>query len=145
MSGRDTLEMLSAAGLFAQGAAEQRAANANARGLEANAAMAKNSAFYEEALARNANEQEIGRQIAAAGQAGATGSAFEVIRQNAVNAEMDALAVRYRGDIERAGYLSQAQAARREGKNAMTSRATAAGTSYLLNEMRRRSGGLRVT
>jgi hypothetical protein len=115
------------------GIGDQKAANYNAKLIEAQARQAAEASSYDEAALRRQQRQEIASQVASIGSRGldVSGSIVDVIRQNAANAEMDALALRYRGQIEQAGYKSQAQMKRYEGKQALYSGIAGAGSKLL--------------
>lgn len=83
--------------------AENEAQNAIAAGQAANA---------REEQQRRAARQVLGEQKAALAQAGIGmgGSAADIAEQSAINAEMDALGIRYEGEMERRQFLQRSTA-----------------------------------
>ena len=120
-------------GKVAAGVGDYKAANYNAKLLNVQAAQAAHGAAYDEAALRRQQRQDLAAQVAEIGSRGidASGSIVDVIRQNATNAEMDALALRYKGQIEQAGYKSQAATKRYEGRQALFSGLAGAGSKML--------------
>lgn len=93
---------------------EQDAATQGANATQALAnmqAVEAQSSANEEAQRRTSG-QYLGRQRAALGDSGTgslgSGSNFDVARQSAVNAELDALNVRYAGELRGSQYLQSA-------------------------------------
>jgi hypothetical protein len=122
-----------ATGDLIQGLDAKRAAdyNATARQMEARATLQQSAG--QEQQQRQKGREALGRQAAAVGQAGIGygGSAAGVMNQSAVNAELDAQNVRYRGQFTAYGYNTQAQADRYEGNVALTRGALLAGGQLL--------------
>ena len=98
-----------AASSVAQGVSQENALkyNAGIYGDEATTAVAQG--YQAEATQRRKNAAMLGSMTAAAGQAGAGygGSAGRSIDQSAVNAELDALNIRYKAGLQKWGYQQQ--------------------------------------
>jgi len=126
-------QLAGAGGRLAEGYGEMQSANYNANVLNAQANQVANNAGMEEAKLRREQRQEIGRQIASVGSSGLdfSGSVTDVIRQNIENQEMDALTLRYRANIDRAGLKAQAKMKQYEGKQAMYGGVAGAGGKLL--------------
>jgi hypothetical protein len=109
--------MFNAGGALAQGQAGYNAGqyNAQQRTMEGNAAM--DQALAQEAQTRVKNREDLGKQAAAVGAAGIGygGSSGRVMDQSAVNSELDALNVRYRGAFTKYGYDAEAALAKYQG------------------------------
>lgn len=120
-------------GSYQQGKDASDAAAYNAAALRQQAGITSAQGYEEEARQRQVNADMTGRQIAAEGTAGAGygGSNGDVVRQSAVNAELDARSIRYRAAIQRSGYLAQADNMDREGKAARRSGILKAGAQLL--------------
>ncbi len=101
-----------AEGAQQEGAIRQQAALAdyNARVSEANAAAVGQQTSAAEDAHRRRVREFMGAQRAAfaANGGGFDGSNADVARQTAVEAELDALTIRYKGNLERAGLLADA-------------------------------------
>lgn len=126
-------QALSGAGKALEGYGEMQAGKYNARVLNAQARQVATNTGMEEARLRRQQAQELAAQVAEVGSRGIapSGSIVDVIRQNADNAEMDALTLRYRGEIERAGLKAQAKMAAYEGKQKMYAGLSGAGSKML--------------
>jgi hypothetical protein len=88
--------------------------------LEANQGKeAQMQAARDEEQQRRESAQFLGRQRAALAQSGASagGTAGLLLDQSAVLAELDALNIRYGGNLRGAGLLYQAGATRRQGRS----------------------------
>lgn len=108
-------------------AAAVRAGNAQKAATEYNAIMAEQGAKSElqqagerEAAKRRQTAMILGTQRAAIAQSGGGmgGSAADVMQQSATNAELDALTLRYEGELRARGMQSSAVAERFAGRNA---------------------------
>lgn len=103
-----------------QGAkAQQAAANYNAQILEQNAATERQQANLREETQRRQARQVLGAQAASLAQAGiglGGGSAADLMEQSATNAELDALSIRYEGDMRARGLLASAEQERYQGR-----------------------------
>lgn len=130
-----------AVGAIAQGNAQaaqfdsQAAAaryNANIQRQQAEAAAQQ--AGMREELQRRQARQVMGRQVAAGAQSGVnitTGTAADVFRQSLYDAEMDALNIRYEGELNRVGLLNQASLSDWEASVAKRNSKTAQRAGYL--------------
>jgi hypothetical protein len=109
---------ISALGSIQQGKSAQSAANANADNLEQNAAIERSQANQREEAKRREARMILGNQRAGFAQAGGGmgGSAADVMRQSSINAELDALTLRYEGDLRARGMQAEAQQERFAGK-----------------------------
>lgn len=109
-----------AAGSVIEGIGAQRSANYNARLADQNAGIATMQAASEEARSRNDAARLAGEQVASYGASGVTleGSPMTVMRESAVNAEMDALSIRYQGALKSRAYRAEADQQRFAGKQA---------------------------
>jgi hypothetical protein len=124
----------------AQAQAAQNAANYNATIKRQQAASELQQANAREEQQRRGSRQLLGQQRAALAQAGigAGGSALDIEEQSADRAELDALTMRYEGDLRAKGLLAAAEGAEYEGRaaiaagqNAMTGAYLSAGASLL--------------
>ena len=130
-----------AVGAIAQGNAQaaQYDAQAQAAAYNANIQRQQSSAVAQqtsarEDLQRKQARQIIGRQVAAGAESGVnitTGSASDLFRQSLYDAEMDALNIRYEGELNRVGLLNQAALSDWEGQVAKKNSKTAQRTGYL--------------
>lgn len=120
-----------AIGAIQQGAAAESAANYNAAMMERDAVSERQLASEREAAKRRETTAILASQRAAFAQSGGGmgGSAADVMRQSGINAELDALTLRYEGDMRARGLESGAVSERYAGKQAKTqSYFNAAGT-----------------
>jgi hypothetical protein len=124
----------------AQAQAAQGAANYNATIKRQQAALELQQANAREEQQRRGTRQVLGQQRAALAQAGIGmgGSALDIEEQSADRAELDALTIRYEGDLRSKGLLAAAAGAEYEGRaaiaagqNAMTGAYLSAGASLL--------------
>lgn len=94
--------------------------------------MASEAALQEEVTQRHSARQFLGRQAAAFAEAGVgPGSSTAVMNQSAVNAELDALNIRYKGQLTKFGYDYNSQSAIREGRSAVRNSNLMAGATLL--------------
>ena len=109
-----------ALGAIQQGNAAKGAANYNAGILEQNAANERQQAGAREDAQRRRAAMVLGTQRAAFAQSGGGmgGSAADVMEQSAINAELDALTLRYEGDLRARGMQAEATSERFAGKQA---------------------------
>lgn len=123
--------IVSAAAAFSQGTAEAagyemqaQAADYQARVADINAQASAQQYSAEEERVRREARQVMGAQRAAIAQSGVGfgGSSADIMRQSSIQAELDALNIRYAGSLERTGLLNEAGAQR---FNAAQSRANA--------------------
>ena len=124
-----------AIGAIQAGQAAQDEANAraqaniyNAKVKDMQAGIARQQANAREEQQRRRGRQLLGKQRVALAEAGigAMGSALDIAEESATRAELDALTIRYEGDLESRGLLADAEQERYEskvnvmaGKNAM--------------------------
>jgi hypothetical protein len=124
---------LSAGQQYAQGQAQKKIGEYNAKIAESeNKAELDQAARSEESLRRE-NSQLLAKQRAAIAQsgAGAGGTNGMLADQSAVLAELDALNTRYTGAIRGEGLLSQARAYRLGGRTAGKGAGLLAGSALL--------------
>lgn len=108
--------------------AQQAAADYNARVMEQNAATERQQANAREEMQRRQARQVLGEQAAGLAQAGiglGSGSALDVMQQSATNAELDALSIRYEGDLRARGLLASAEQESYQGRVARMNARTA--------------------
>lgn len=107
-----------AAGNAAAGT-EKANAEAQAGVMEANAAATRREAAAKEAMVRRQGRAVIGKQRAAMAQAGiaGAGTALNVEEQSLIDAELDALTVRYNGMNQAESLLHAARNTRAAGRN----------------------------
>lgn len=124
---------LSAVGMVQQGQAQAQASRYNAQIAEQNAVQARQKAAFDEQMRREQLERVQGAARAAIGKSGSdfSGSALDVMAQNAAAAELDALAIRYGGEVRAAGAESQARLDRFQGDQARTGGYFGAGARLL--------------
>jgi hypothetical protein len=125
--------VVSAGGAVYAGAQEEKAAKKNERIALDAAAAAKEKAAYEEAAHRERVRKLISSQRAAYGKSGVdtTGTPLLVLEDTAKQGELDALAIRYGGDVEEARRKSEASLYKLQGNTAKTSGYIGAGKSLL--------------
>lgn len=110
--------------------AGQNAANYNAQMMEYNAANQRAVAAQQEDAQRRQARQILGAQRAAVSQSGIglMGSAADIMQQSATDAELDALSLRYEGDLRARGMLAEAEQSRYQGQiSGMNARAEQTG------------------
>lgn len=138
---------MSAMGAIQQGQAAEAEAQARANALRRDALIKQMQAGVERQQANLREEQQrrqsrglLGKQRAAVAQAGVGfgGSALDVMEDSANKAELDALTIRYEGDIRSRGLLADAEGDRYaaevaivKGKNAKKAAYISAGASIL--------------
>jgi len=125
--------LVSGAGSLVQGQDANTAGNYNARMLAMQAHTAQSQALADEQTQRRQAREVLGEQAASLAQAGGGygGTTAGVIDQSAVNAELDALNIRYGGTMKASGLLAQAAAARYAGKAGRTQSYFLAGSDLL--------------
>lgn len=113
--------------------AQQDAANYNATIEAQGATTARQQANAREEAQRRATRQFLGEQRAGLSQAGIglDGSAADVHGQSAANAELDALNIRYEGELDARGLLAQSALTRHEGQVAGVNARTARRAGYM--------------
>ena len=144
---------MQAYGAIEEGKANQQEANAraqaniyNAKVKDMQAGIARQQANAREEQQRRKARQLLGTQRAAISESGIglMGSALDIAEESSTRAELDALTIRYEGELESKGLLADAEQERYEskvnvmaGKNAMRG-AYLSATSAIL------SGGARA-
>lgn len=125
--------LFSAAGAVTQGADANSAANANAAALGQQAHVAQSQAYADEQTQRRQSNQVLGEQAAAIAQAGGGmgGTSAKVAEQSGINAELDALNIRYGGTMKASGLMAQAQAEKAQGRSALVQSGFLAGANLL--------------
>ncbi len=111
---------MSAIGAISQANSAKGAAEYNAAIMEQNAATERQQAGQREDAQRREARMVMGEQRAAYSQAGVglAGSAADVMQQSAATAELDALTLRYEGDLRARGLMAQAVGERAAGRSA---------------------------
>lgn len=111
---------INALGAIQQGNSARRAADYNAAMAEQNAAVELQQAGQREEAKRREARMILGSQRAAFAQSGGGmgGSAADVMQQSAINAELDALTLRYEGVLRARGLQAEAASERFAGKQA---------------------------
>lgn len=125
---------LGAVSAIQQGNAANSAAKYNAAIAERNAVTARQQAAAEEDKQRRLAYMRLGNARAAYGASGVNleGSPLDVLEQSAAEEELDALTIRYQGDLTSRNYLEQAALDRAQGKNAKMAGYMGAGSAILL-------------
>lgn len=132
--------LVSAAGAIYSGMQQKQAADYNAKVAENQAQSIQNKAMYEEQIHRERVRKILSAQRSVFGASGldtASGSPLLVREDSAMQGEMDAMAIRYGGDVEAANARSAANLYRMQGRTAQTAGFIQAGGSLL-------SGGAQV-
>lgn len=131
---------VSVVGAISQGEQASAQAKAKAKAEEYNAAIARNKAESSRAIASQKEDAQrrrarliIGQQRASDAGSGflATGSVADSEMQSMVNAELDAMNIRYQGDMEAKGYLSQAGMSEFNADNYGIAASNATNSGYL--------------
>jgi hypothetical protein len=118
---------------MAQAKASSNASKFNARVADNNAVIAEQNAAADESRQRRAADRQLAQTRALVGAAGVTleGSPLEVLEDQAMEAELDALNIRYGGALQASNYRSQSQLGRSAARSAMTQGYISAGSSLL--------------
>jgi hypothetical protein len=126
-------QALKAAGTYQEGQEQKRAGDANAQLLEDRAFTARQQSTRDEEMQRRESRMFRGKQAAALAEAGigSEGSGGGLLDQSALFAEFDALNIRYGGDMQAKGLISQAASLRRGGRNAARNSGLLAGGQLL--------------
>jgi len=124
---------VSAVSAIQAGRSQEKMAEYNAAVSERDALAARQKAGFDEAAHRRRTRKFLGKQRALYGKSGVTfeGSPLLVMEETAAEAELDALAIRYGGEIEAGRHLSLAELERARGKQAKRAGYLGAGTSLL--------------
>jgi hypothetical protein len=104
------------------GIAGNQAGIFNARAADNNAQAASAEAAAVAERVRQEGRMAAGEAIAAQGQSGlqlGTGSALDLLRENAIQTELDRMTVYQRGENRRRGFKAEAMMQRAEAKNAL--------------------------
>jgi hypothetical protein len=125
--------VVSVAGAIGQSQSQGQQYDYNAQVAEANAQAARQSAAFEEERTRERARRLQGSQRAAYAKAGVqmVGSPLEVLDETAIEAELDAQAIRYGGAVRAGQELSQAEIDRRRGREARGGGYVSAGATIL--------------
>ena len=125
--------LASAGGAVYSGIEQKKAADYNADVADANAKAAEDKAAYDEKMHRESVRKILASQRALYGKSGISteGSPLLVMEDSAIAGEMDALAIRYGGDIAAAQQRSSANLLRMQGKQARTAGYIGAGSTLL--------------
>lgn len=113
--------------------AQANADKYNAEIERQNAAAARQQAGAREEAQRRQARQFLGEKRAALSQAGIglSGSAADVYAQSAANAELDALNIRYEGEMQGRGLMAQSELSTYQGKANRMNAASAKRAGYL--------------
>lgn len=124
---------LGALGSIQQGFAARQQAEYNAAVAEQNAAAARAQAALDESTSRKKSGLVLGsiRARAAANTGDVGGSALDVLADSASEAELEALTLRYQGEVKARQMESEAALERRRGKSAVLEGIVGAGTRLL--------------
>lgn len=126
---------LMAAGQLYSGFSQADQLGDNAAILKENARRTELTGALDEAQVARDARAASGEAIAQQGAAGielGTGSALEMLRQNAINAEFDKLTIRNRAAGEAAGMRSQAKQLKKQATATMIGSVISAGSSVLM-------------
>lgn len=120
-------------GAIQSGEAQKKAADYNAQVAENDAIAKQQAAAFEEERQRERARRELAFARAQAGGSGTTmsGSPLDIMARSAENAELEALAIRYSGQLGANASRSQAAADRMQGKIAQQAGYMQAGTTLL--------------
>ena len=124
---------IGALGEIQQGYATKQLAEYNASVAEANATAARQQAALDEDTSRRKSSLVMGqiRARAAANSGDVNGSALDVLAESAGEAELEALVLRYGGEVKARTSESEAQLLRQRGKDAVLGGYIGAGTKLL--------------
>jgi hypothetical protein len=124
---------IGAIGEIQQGYAAKQQAEYNASVAEANAAAARQQAALDESTSRKKSSMLLGtiRARAAANTGDVEGSALDVLADSAAEAELEALVLRYGGEVKARQSESEARLLRQRGKDAVWGGYIGAGTKLL--------------
>ena len=125
---------ISAAGTFMSAQQQSEATDYNADVANQNAQMAEDKAAYDAKMHNQEVRRILATQRALYGKSGVSsesGSPLLVMDDTVKQGAMDALAIRYGGDVAAAQERSKANLYKMQGKNIMTAGAIGAGTTLL--------------
>lgn len=125
--------VISAVGAISQAVSARNAAKYNAAVAERNAVISRQQAAANEAAQRRDAFRAMGRIRAGYGAAGVAteGTPLDVLEDSAAEAELDALNIRYKGEIAAMGYESEAQLQKTRAKSALVTGVFNAGSALL--------------
>jgi len=127
-----------------QGIQENKQAKREAAILEQEGVYQKQKAVHEEKLSRRDAHILQGRQqalLSAGGQPLTSATALNLLTESTTQEELDALTIRYGGDVAAASARSKASAVKKAGKSALTSSFFKAGGSLLTGGSQIYGGG----
>lgn len=124
---------IGAFGAIQEARASSAASEFNAKIADNNAIIAEQNAVADENKQRRSAGRQAASSRAAIGAAGVTleGSPLDVLEDQALEAELDALNIRYGGRLQATNYRSQAQLDRSAARNAKTQGFLSAGSTLL--------------
>lgn len=125
--------VVAAGGALYSGEQTRKAASQAADVAEQGALAAQEKAKYDETLHRERIRKTLSTMRSLYGKSGvdATGSPLLALEDTAAQGELDALAIRYGGDVEAARNRSEADILRMRGKTAQTASYFQAGSTLL--------------
>ncbi len=115
------------------GQSQKNASEYQAQVADQNAKLAVRNAGAQEEDQRRRARQFQGRQLAAIGESGAglSGSTADLFRESLFSSEMDALNIRYEGELGKTSFNNEANASRFNGKVAQNSSYMSAASSLI--------------
>jgi hypothetical protein len=124
---------VSAYGMYAQGQAQKKMADYNAKIQGQAATTRRQQAAFEADRLRERNRLLAGAQIAGASKSGLdiSGSVSDVMNDSAVSGEMNALAAIYKGEVTANQYNASAELSKAQGDAAVQSSYYNAGSTLL--------------
>ena len=131
---------LAAYGAISQGEAASAQYKSQADAAEYNAQVARNNAQSASDQANFREEQQHrkfaqlqGQALAAIGQSGTgySGSNLDMLHQNEVNNQLDALTIRYEGQQQASGLMAQSQMSQLEASQAKSNSSSALTAGYI--------------
>lgn len=125
---------MSALGAMSSAQAQSNAAKYNAQLAERNAQISRQQAAAQEERQRRQAYLQRGAARAAYGAAGVDleGSPLDILEQSALQAELDAQTIRWKGEVGAGGYEGEAGLNRARASSAMTSGYMGAGSAILM-------------
>lgn len=126
--------LMTAVNAISQGNAAAASANYNARVAENNAIAVRQQAAADEARQRRLAAKRSGSLVAGYGATGVTveGSPLDIMEESAMQEELDALTIRYNGELAASNFMATAGMERARASNARTSGYMGAGTALLM-------------
>lgn len=125
---------MSALGALSSAQAQSNAAKYNAQLAERNATISRQQAAADEERQRRAAFLQQGAARAGYGASGVNveGSPLDILEQSALQAELDAQTIRWKGEVGAGGYEGEAALNRSRSSSAMTSGYLGAGSAILM-------------